>query len=136
MKKCSRCKLPKPKSEFWKDARQKDGLRCYCKVCAKKSYPHRNAWRKSAYGVDDDWYNNKLKVQENVCAICGKKETMKNAYGLRNLCIDHNHFSGQIRGLLCSNCNRGIGSFKEDTQALKKAIEYLEHYSKLAQKGA
>lgn len=138
MKKCSRCKVVKSKSKFWKDRSRKDGLRHCCIACLRKDkqekYEHyRNAWRKSTYGVDDDWYNTKLEKQKGVCAICGKKETMKNSYGVRNLCIDHNHFTGQIRGLLCSNCNRAIGSIKEDIPALKKAIEYLECYNRLAQ---
>lgn len=57
-------------------------------------------------------------AQENACAICkGTTST---------LCIDHDHSSGVVRGLLCSNCNTGIGLFKDDPTRLSNAIAYLE----------
>ena len=45
------------------------------------------------------------------------------------LTVDHNHVTGQIRGLLCTNCNLGIGNFKDKTELLKNAIKYLEKYT-------
>lgn len=44
------------------------------------------------------------------------------------LCVDHNHKTGEIRGLLCGLCNSGIGHFKDKIKLLKKAIKYLENY--------
>lgn len=54
------------------------------------------------------------------CAICGKVP------GRRNLALDHDHSTGKIRGLLCTQCNAGLGMFKDNKELLKKAIEYLD----------
>lgn len=60
--------------------------------------------------------------QGNVCAICGSSCT-------RSLAVDHNHNTGEIRGLLCNSCNRGIGYLKDSPDILRKAISYLEKES-------
>jgi hypothetical protein len=65
-------------------------------------------------------YNAMLEKQGHVCAICGEKN--KNG---RRLSIDHCHASGFVRGILCNNCNAGIGYFKEDQHLLNAAITYL-----------
>lgn len=54
--------------------------------------------------------------QGKVCAICG---------GVDRLCVDHDHATGEIRGVLCLNCNNGLGRFKDDPELLRKAIRYL-----------
>ena len=68
-----------------------------------------------------------LADQDGTCAICNKKNKMKkskkDAY---QLSVDHNHDTGEIRGLLCMNCNFGIGNFKDSIEILKEAIKYLE----------
>lgn len=43
-----------------------------------------------------------------------------------NLCVEHNHTTGRIRGLLCNNCNRGVGLLKDNLNILKRAIIYLQ----------
>lgn len=58
----------------------------------------------------------KLVMMEDHCEICNKKE---------DLCWDHCHTSESFRGTLCGNCNAGIGMFKDSTDLLSKAIEYL-----------
>lgn len=72
------------------------------------------------YGLSHgDW----LKIWENQdgkCAICGETFIEPS-----NACIDHNHKTGEIRGLLCRNCNLGIGLFKDNPELLIKAMEYL-----------
>ena len=66
-----------------------------------------------------------LKSQNNVCAICHQKFG-----GGRNsnsrLGIDHCHTTGKVRGLLCSNCNRGLGMFKDSEERLKNALDYIK----------
>lgn len=59
--------------------------------------------------------------QGDKCAICGEL-----FYKPSNACIDHNHETGEIRGLLCKKCNFGIGLFNDDIKLLKKAIKYLK----------
>lgn len=63
-----------------------------------------------------------LKAQGDGCAICG----VRRFFG-RHLSIDHDHATGIVRGLLCGNCNSGLGSFHDDVARLKAAIWYLEH---------
>jgi len=71
-----------------------------------------------------------LDSQNNVCVICGQPETRKAASGKTcYLHVDHNHESGEVRGLLCHHCNTGIGAFKEDASLMQKAIEYIEKHN-------
>ncbi|HDU5574535.1 TPA: endonuclease VII domain-containing protein [Klebsiella aerogenes] len=86
----------------------------------------REASLKHNYGISIEHYEFLLSEQNNSCAICGEKETIKFRGKLKNLCVDHCHSSGKIRGLLCSSCNRGIGLLKDDPNLLRKAINYLE----------
>jgi len=61
---------------------------------------------------------------ENMCPICNTNITIKNS------AIDHDHSTGKIRGILCRRCNKGLGHFKDNSQVLIKASEYLEKSSK------
>lgn len=74
-------------------------------------------------------YEELVKRQGEVCAICGKPETVKIAPsqggGISRLSIDHDHNTGKVRGLLCHNCNNGIGRFMDDVEFMLKAIRYL-----------
>lgn len=67
-----------------------------------------------------------IQRQGDVCAICGKHETAKNQHGLIRLAIDHNHKTGDVRGLLCVSCNARLGVL-ENTEWVEKAKFYLEH---------
>ena len=82
------------------------------------------------FGIGLTEYNEKHSAQQGLCAICGNEETTRHVGKdtPKNLAVDHNHATGQIRGLLCRGCNQGIGNFKEDLQRLKKAVAYLESY--------
>ena len=92
---------------------------------------HRKAAMKSRYKISLDEYNAMLEDQDYGCMICGG--TNKNG---RALAVDHDHTCcpgkttcGKcIRGLLCSNCNRALGLFKDDSELTKKATAYLESY--------
>lgn len=83
----------------------------------------RIAQRLRKYGISFDDYQKLLEKQNGKCAICGSN--IGDSVGNR-LYVDHNHKTGKVRGLLCSNCNFGIGSLKDSVEILKKAIEYLE----------
>lgn len=69
-----------------------------------------------------------LADQNGVCLICSKELIVLGSVEeiQKVACVDHCHKTGKVRGLLCRNCNTGLGSFKDDTDFLKKAIEYLE----------
>ena len=86
---------------------------------AKKS--DRQSKLKRTYGITVDEYNQLLEFQERGCAICGKKPDDC----ARRLHVDHDHETDAVRGLLCSNCNTGLGVFKDSPVLLRKAIEYL-----------
>lgn len=76
-----------------------------------------------------DIYYEMLKKQDKKCAICKLEEKRKSRSG--NICalsIDHCHKTGQIRELLCHDCNTGIGKFKDNIDLLKQAIAYLEKH--------
>jgi hypothetical protein len=82
------------------------------------------------YGISVEQYLVMFNSQGSVCAICKKSETALDSYTgeVKNLAVDHNHETGKVRGLLCSACNRGLGYFKENIEALYSGIEYLLHY--------
>ncbi len=72
---------------------------------------------KSRYGISFEDFEHLRKQQKNLCALCLKKLP---------LTVDHCHKTGRVRGLLCGNCNRGIGCLKENLATLKRAINYLQ----------
>ena len=80
------------------------------------------------YGMTVEEYDALFILQGGVCAICGKPETAfyKKASGVRKLCVDHDHETGTIRGLLCGKCNIAIGLMNDDIGMLLSAIRYLE----------
>ena len=71
------------------------------------------------YGLTPNQVQAMLEAQNYVCAICG------NYFGLQN--IDHCHKTGKVRGILCVNCNRGLGAFGDNIRNMEKALEYLKH---------
>ena len=73
------------------------------------------------YGITVDDYNRMFKEQDGRCAICN------NHQNIRKLAVDHNHKTGKVRGLLCINCNRGLGHYFDSTYRLNKAIDYLNN---------
>src|SRR3990167_9624149 len=75
------------------------------------------------YGISLETYNAFLKDQGGVCAICLQEETSCNSQGVvASLCVDHCHVSGRIRGLLCRNCNSGLGKLRDSKEVLQRAI--------------
>jgi len=74
------------------------------------------------FGISTSIYNDILAEQYGVCAICGAKYSDKKN---RRLHVDHDHVTDKVRGLLCSNCNTGLGNFKDNPELLQLAIDYL-----------
>jgi hypothetical protein len=80
---------------------------------------YRASHLRTEYGLTLEEYDILLKSQNNVCAICGK-ESKKKA-----MCVDHDHVTGKIRGLLCDLCNTGLGAFHDNPKLVAIAAEYL-----------
>lgn len=86
------------------------------------------------YGITIEQYNELFDKQNGCCAICGKHQTENE----KALAVDHDHSccDGQkscgkcIRGLLCSNCNRGLGLFKDNEEVLMRALNYIKRNEK------
>ena len=83
---------------------------------------HLNTVLKCNYDISLEEYNDLLNKQNGVCAICEKACSTG-----RRLCVDHDHKTNKVRGLLCLNCNRGIGNFKDSISTLRNATAYLEN---------
>ena len=140
MRLCSKCSKEQPLSEFYKNssgyhrreckscvsARQKayraadpDAIRDKWRRASKKYMTSEKRWNKTLrkYGLTEETYNQMYDLQEGRCKLCDSDRT---------LVVDHCHTTGSIRGLLCHQCNAGLGQFKDDTEVLAKAIKYLQ----------
>jgi hypothetical protein len=78
-----------------------------------------------SFGISLEHYEQLLESQNGVCAICKKGEQSNRN---KTLCVDHCHDTGEIRGLLCSHCNRGIGLLGDNPETLESAITYLNNH--------
>lgn len=85
------------------------------------------AWNlKKKFGISVQEYDLLLAKQGGVCAICGNKESHVYKSGKpKELSVDHCHTNGNVRGLLCVKCNRGLGYFDDDIERINRAIDYL-----------
>lgn len=92
-----------------------------CRKDPRKRPGHEQKRRLRKYGVTQEWYDATFLAQGSRCAICLTTEP-----GGKGWAIDHCHSGGGARGILCSNCNSAIGLLKEDTGAIRRAIDYLE----------
>jgi len=121
-KKCSSCNIEKPNTEEFFNIRN-NGIRCrtrsLCKECHKKSM--RKAHLTRRYNMSQEDYELLYNLQQGKCRICDQF--------YEKLFIDHNHDSGEVRELLCNNCNSGIGYLKENIDFLKNAIKYINHHN-------
>lgn len=86
----------------------------------------KNSQYLNRYGITLGEYNQLLKDQNGGCAICGTADVGK---GRKYFCIDHNHKTGKVRGLLCPKCNQGIGLLQDSPRILITAAEYLKKSS-------
>jgi len=91
----------------------------------------RSARLKNDHNISIGEYDEMLKYQNGVCAICGERETRKIKGKIQSLSIDHNHITGQIRGLLCATCNLALGNLRADERdgidILTSAVSYLRN---------
>jgi len=142
--------------DFYEDKIVKDGYKNQCKECCKKRSRKQGPRIKEKQGYykknkekvlkrnkkwnEENFYCSKseipfkqrkeawirlFKEQDGCCAICKIHQSELD----KRLCIDHNHKTGKIRGLLCGNCNSTIGFAKEHISNLIRAIGYLRKYN-------
>jgi hypothetical protein len=131
---CTKCFLDKPLDQFVKSKTTKSGYRGLCKECFNAYYAKRRVEKydqvrayekkfhyerrlKYEYNITKEEIESLRRQQDNKCAICRSEV---------KLVIDHNHNTGKVRGLLCNNCNTGLGQFKDNSFLLMKAYDYLE----------
>jgi hypothetical protein len=133
---------------FTLNKRGKGGRYSYCKDChnrrgrdrykgvegqllakadkLKKYWPHLTRWE----AVKE--YDALFQAQNGLCAVCGNPETEKDSkYNkTKDLNVDHDHVTNNVRGLLCGCCNRGLGQLKDNPVICEKAAEYLKRPQK------
>lgn len=126
---CKRCGIEKEHSLSYFRIGHNKKLKRICRDCEtswalawnmenKDRIKNKDLLRK--YGITLEEYRILSEVQNHKCAIC-KVE-------VSSLCVDHNHKTGKVRGLLCHACNLAIGNLKEDITRFLSAISYLERY--------
>jgi hypothetical protein len=148
VKRCAKCGEVKDAGGFYKESRVADGLTARCKACMKSdattSYQarqseisernkatycpirERDKKLRSTYGISLEVYEHTLAQQGYVCSICGRSDPQHNS---GNFVVDHNHSTGNVRGLLCSPCNLMLGQARDDQAILANAINYLKKYA-------
>lgn len=128
MRTCYKCKEDKDLDEFPNNKGKPLGKAYICKECARVSqkghyskeqirFKNRKANWKGKYGLTPKQFYILLEVQNYKCKICRED--------LEVPCVDHCHDTGRVRGLLCRNCNLGIGYFKDNIELLDYAKDYL-----------
>lgn len=83
------------------------------------------------FGISLEKYQGMLEEQGGVCGICCQPETTLRKGKILPLSVDHNHTTGNPRGLLCSACNVGIGLLRESPDLMRKAISYVERWNSI-----
>jgi hypothetical protein len=122
---CPSCKEWKSPTDFPKNQSTRSGLATYCKPChnrimrANRQRHHgsgRSFQLKRRYGVDEIQVEWIILQQDGLCAVCGEADPKH---------VDHHHRSGRVRGILCFNCNKGLGKAGDDLDVLGRAMDYL-----------
>lgn len=146
-KPCSKCKSILPVDQFYKSCKTKSGLAPWCISCSRayrkqkwteyrlltpaKERTHntftvaqQELYKLSRYNLSKEDYDFKYTQQEGRCAICNRHESEFK----KRLHVDHDHMTGDIRGLLCQQCNVGLGNFSDSCERLTNAKDYLTKY--------
>lgn len=134
---CSICGERKPPRQFTTDRNNPDGRSNRCRDCARTHHrswrainaselkkKHSRLYRYKTWGIGPEEFMAMLVAQDYKCPVCAEELSLDAGRG-KNACIDHDHVSGQIRGILCSSCNRAIGLLKESILILGNAVEYM-----------
>lgn len=118
---CRVCAHEQDIEQFYRKDPRTERRSTRCKRCQIASQ------REKSLGISEAQYRQILADQHGACAICGMLESDPKLQR-QILAVDHNHKTGQIRGLLCGNCNTAIGLFKDDANRMRDAIFYLDNH--------
>lgn len=134
---CPKCYENKFHIEFGKNATTARGISSWCKICKKKwrsqrrkedpEYAKERDFKndlKKHYGITPEIYYKMMKDQNDCCACCGQHVSSFR----RGLHVDHDHDTHQVRALLCTQCNPGLGYFKHSVERLEMGIAYLNKF--------
>lgn len=110
------------RKKYAENMEYRESIKKQVRVWQKNNPGKRKAQRLTTYDLTLDEFNSILEQQNYACAICGHTDmTDKNFFPV----VDHDHNTNQVRGLLCMNCNMGLGKFKDDVNLLYSAIAYI-----------
>ena len=145
MKTCAKCKTPKDLNSFNLARKRKDGRNPYCKECRRterqstryqdylKKYTrcvleknpqyNRQVLVKSKYGLTLDQIEDIFTLQGRKCLICGVTDIPSDKWA-----VDHDHSTGEVRGILCKKCNSGIGFLGDSIDTILNAYNYLARF--------
>lgn len=134
---CRICGDIKANGMFFRDRNRVSGRSGYCKSCRSAVIPddykaaqNRKWLLKKKFGMSLEEYQEKFEAQGGTCMVCKQPETGTSGRyrSQKQLAVDHDHATGQIRDLLCLKCNTGIGMFCDNPDLLQTAIEYLRKW--------
>lgn len=117
------------REKYRTDETLRNGIKRMMREYGRAKPEIKQAQKMRRYGLTRETYNALLASQGGGCAICGATESRDSdprTGKRRSLHIDHCHRTGRVRGLLCASCNLGLGKFSDDTERMRRAIEYLE----------
>jgi hypothetical protein len=124
-RRCPDCAEIKALEEFSRHKNGSKGRGAYCKPChnargvasKQRTGGFAEYHRRQRYGMNLGDFDRLLENQGGVCALCGERPAEH---------VDHDHTFGPVRGILCFNCNGGLGQFLDRVDIMTKAIDYLE----------
>ena len=119
LKTCKGCEEELPLSSFHKNKNCTHGVLNYCKTCRVPRC--RDERLRQYYGLGQADYEKMYQDQQGACKICRKK--------FPQLVVDHDHKTGKVRALLCTQCNTALGKFYDNISTLQNAITYLAEHS-------
>jgi Recombination endonuclease VII len=138
-KRCGKCNVVKPITDFSLNKGKGDGHHYWCKACANEYNKKRNKHLhtgafvraknlKQLYGIASEEYQAMFLAQNRVCAACGQPETTLDfrTRQVKNLQIDHCRKTGKVRALLCKECNNALGLLHDDPERIRMLLSYLE----------
>lgn len=132
---CPDCNTVLPLTDFVRTVQTRSGYSAYCKPCHNKRSKasrakvggSRTYHLTRRYGISAAEADHMLESQGGLCAICRSAPAEH---------VDHDHATGNVRALLCFNCNGGLGQFKDDPEVLRAAADYIEEHRRRQAGGA